>query len=99
MVQTETRLRFEMEIDAVQASRLEDLLEKLGVERWLVLPGQSGRTPEGRWNRTGQISPSGRRILVLMTLKDEVADRIRPELQAALAQLKGDMVVFPVTVT
>ncbi|MCR9267628.1 MAG: hypothetical protein NXI03_08660 [Alphaproteobacteria bacterium] len=96
MTQSDAHVRFEMEIDAVQAGRLEELLERLGVERWLVLPGQSGRTPEGRWNRTGQIAPSGRRVLVVMTLERGLADRISPELHDTLDHLHGDIIAWPV---
>ena len=96
MTHSGAHVRFELEIDAVQAGRLEDLLERLGVERWLVLPGQSGRTSEGRWNRTGQITPSGRRVLVVMTLTRDTADRISPQLHDTLDQLRGDIIAYPV---
>ncbi|WP_203291777.1 hypothetical protein [Maricaulis parjimensis] len=97
MTQSETHIRFELEIDSVQVSRLEDLLDRLSVERWLVLPGQSGRTPEGRWNRTGQIAPSGRRVLAVLTLTQDEADRISSELHTTLEQLHGDIIAFPVS--
>ncbi len=88
--------RLELEIDAVQLGRVEDLLERLGVERWLVLPGQSGRTSEGRWSRTGQITPSGRRVLVILTLTPDAAGTVLPRLDEALDRLHGDRVMYTV---
>ena len=91
-------LRFELEIDAVQVERLETCIEALGVERWTVVSAHSGRTGEGRWSRAGQITASGRRMLVLFSVPHEQADRVRTRLGEELERLNGDAVSYSVTV-
>lgn len=89
-------LRFELEVDAVHVQQAEACIEALGVARWTVLPAHSGRTAEGRWSRSGQITASGRRMLIVFAVPGDQADRVKAAMGDEIERLNGAAVAYPV---
>ena len=91
-----TCLRVELEVDAVQVDQVETRIEALGVTGWIVLSAHSGRSADGRWSRAGQVTASGRRMLVVFTITMALAEKIRDALQDEMVRLNGEIVTYPV---
>lgn len=92
-----TCLRVELEVDAVQVDQVETRIEALGVTSWIVLSAHSGRSSDGRWSRAGQVTASGRRMLVVFTIPPALADTIRDALRDEMVRLNGEIIAYPVT--
>ena len=81
-METLTKTRIEITIEAPILSRITHALDALPVTGYSVLPVIAGKGHEGAWNVAGQIGDAGRMLMVVCivdpTKADTVLDAIFP---------------------
>lgn len=62
--------RIEIIVEAPVLGRVLDLLDRLAVTGYTVLPALAGRGREGTWRREGLVSEAGRMVVVVCILDE-----------------------------
>jgi len=74
-MQTHTKKKLEIFVEAPVLNRLLDALDQVGVSGYTVLPALGGRGAEGRWSREGQITTTNQVVQVVTITDETLADK------------------------
>lgn len=75
-MQTHTKKRLEIIIEAPILRRVLNRLDDLDVTGYTVLPALAGRGRDGTWSRSGQIADAGRMVAVICITDPERAEEV-----------------------
>jgi PII-like signaling protein len=75
-MQMHPKQRIEITVEAPVLGRLLDLLDRLAVTGYTVLPALAGRGREGTWRRSGLVSEAGRMVVVVCILDEARVDEV-----------------------
>lgn len=97
-METHPKKRIEIIIEAPSARRLTDLLDRLAVSGYTVLPALAGRGRDGSWSREGLVSEAGRMVLVICVLDESRVDEVLREIYALVSRQIGILTISTVEV-
>lgn len=69
-IPTFKKKRLDVIVEAPILNRLLDLLDRLGVTGYTVVPALAGRGRDGAWSRAGLVSDAGQMVLVIVVLDE-----------------------------
>ena len=76
---TYPKKRLDIIVEAPIMNRLLDLLDRLAVTGYTVIPALAGRGREGSWRRAGLVSDAGQMVAVICVLDDSrIAEVLEP---------------------
>jgi PII-like signaling protein len=85
-------------IEAPSLRRLTDLLDRLEVAGYTVLPALAGRGSRGAWSREGLVTEAGRMVIVICVLDASRVDAVLEEVYALVRRQIGIIIVSDVAV-
>lgn len=98
-METYAKKRIEIIIEAPSQRRLTELLERLTVSGYTVLPALAGRGREmGSWSREGLVSDAGRMVMVVCVLDENRVEEVLREVYALVSRQIGIVTVSDVQV-
>lgn len=96
-MQTHSRKRLEIWIEAPLLKRAEDILEKAGVSVFAVFDGREGKGLSGAWSDAGLKDVHDMRLIAAI-MSDEAAEAVCLEMAALFARYPGIVVLSDVQV-
>lgn len=97
-METTTKKRLEIVIEAPVLERLTRKLDKLNLSGYTVMPAVSGRGRNGSWSRKGEISDSQRMFVLFAILDDAALPKVLDEVYAMVSSQIGIVSVSDVEV-
>jgi PII-like signaling protein len=97
-MQTHAKKRIEIVIEAPSLRRLTELLDRLAVAGYTVIPALAGRGRDGSWSREGLVSDAGRMVIVVCVLDESRVDPVLEEVYALVSRQIGIVTVSDVAV-
>ena len=97
-MQTHSKIRMDILIEAPLRPRLSALLERHRVSGYTIFPALGGRGGEGDWSRTGQITEIGQMLLFTCILDRSRCDGLLQALHGKLAEHIGYVTTTDVSV-
>jgi PII-like signaling protein len=94
---THPKKKLEIIIEAPMLNRLLDLLDRLAVTGYTVLPAVAGRGRDGSW-REGQLTEAGRMVMVICITSEERIPQVLEPVYRLLARQIGIVTVSDVMV-
>lgn len=96
-MQTTTRKKLEIIVEASVVRRVESLLDEAGVRGWTVLPSLEGHGSRGDWN-SSDFTPGEERRLILAVAAADVAERMLERLAGFFSDYPGIVFISDVQV-
>ena len=84
-METTTKIRMDILIEAPFRQRLSDTLDRHGVSGYTIFHAIGGRGGEGEWSRIGQITDMGQMMLFTCIVDHSTADSLLDELSGSMA--------------
>ena len=97
-MQTHSKKRIEIVVEAPLLKRLIELLEESPVNGFTVLPAISGYGHEGSWDRGGQVSDAGQMIVVVCIVDPGRVEEIVESVYEFLSRQIGIVAISDVEV-
>ena len=97
-MQTTLKKRIEIVIEAPVIDRLRRVLDDKGVSGYTIVPAVAGRGKHGRWNREGEISDTGRMMVLFAIVDPSELDDMLGAVYAVLSRQIGIVSVSDVQV-
>lgn len=90
--------RLEIIVEAPVLKRLTDLLDRLDVGGYTVVPALQGKGHGGSWSREGQATDAGRMVVVIVVIDPQRLDEIVDPIFALVQRQVGIMTIADVRV-
>lgn len=97
-METTTKKRLEIVIEAPVLERLTRKLDALNLSGYTVMPAVSGRGRNGSWSRKGEISDSQRMFVLFAILDEGALSKVLEEVYALVSAQIGIVSVSDVEV-
>ena len=88
-METFSKKRMEIIVEAPIVSMTTALLERNGVRAYTVLPTLRGLGQEGAWSGEGQVGPTGQMMMILAVTTEERMNSMLDDLRAQLQRHFG----------
>lgn len=87
-IPTYRKKRLDIIVEAPIMNRLLDLLDRLAVTGYTVVPALAGRGRDGSWSRAGLVSDAGQMVLVICVLDESrIAQVLQPVYKLLVRQI------------
>ena len=90
--------RLEIIVEAPVLNRLTDLLDRLEVGGYTIVPALGGKGRGGSWSREGQATDAGRMIVIIVIIDAKRLDEIVEPIFALVQRQVGIMAISDVLV-
>ncbi|WP_052340967.1 DUF190 domain-containing protein [Salinarimonas rosea] len=97
-LETYAKKRLDIIVEAPIMNRLLDLLDRLAVTGYTVVPALAGRGREGSWRRAGLVSDAGQMVLVICVLDESRVPDVLEPVYKLLSRQIGVVTVSDVSV-
>lgn len=97
-MQTHTKKRIEIVLEAPALNRLLDALDRTGVTGYTVAPTLAGRGREGSWRGEGLAGDAGRKVMVICITDPARVDQVLDAIYAIVRRHIGIVSVSDVAV-
>lgn len=97
-METHSKIRMDILIEAPLRSRLSALLDGHEVSGYTIFPALGGSGGDGTWSRIGQITDIGQMLLFTCIVDQSRTDEMLENLREELAQHIGYVTTTPVSV-
>lgn len=97
-MQTSSKKRLEIVIEAPMLDRLTRKLDQLKLSGYTVMPAMSGRGQNGTWSRKGEISESQRMFVLFAVMDEKVLQKVLDEVYALVSSQIGIVSISDVQV-
>jgi nitrogen regulatory protein PII len=87
-METHPKKRLEIIVEAPVLKRVLDLLDRLAVTGYTVMPALAGRGRDGRWRREGLVTDAGQMVVIVCILDESrVSDVLDPVFELVSRQI------------
>ncbi|GGK23945.1 DUF190 domain-containing protein [Salinarimonas ramus] len=95
---THPKKRLDIIVEAPIMNRLLDLLDRLAVTGYTVVPALAGRGRDGSWRRAGLVSDAGQMVMVICVLDESRVPEVLEPVYKLLSRQIGIVTVSDVAV-